>query len=136
MWFQLSYTLVYTSIMIWALILENPLPKVIGVFRKIHIFEKITFSKSRFLFFEIFRKNNFSFFQKYFLSSKKKKLRNFLDHHIDVKFCGESIFRIPGAIWWLLWALESKYVFPLQKDLSFTMEIDCVCSASRSYSIV
>ena len=33
-------------------------------------------------------------FQKIYFVYEKKKLRNFLDNHIDVEFCQESIFRI------------------------------------------
>ena len=33
-------------------------------------------------------------FSKNIFFRRKKKLRNFLDNHVDVEFCQESIFRI------------------------------------------
>ena len=41
----------------------------------------------------------FSKFSKYFFFDEKKKLWNFLDNYIDVKFSEEFIFRILGTIW-------------------------------------
>ena len=53
-----------------------------------------------------FPENIFSFWKLFF--STKKKLRKKLNHHIDVEFCQESIFRILGPIWQLLDALSAN----------------------------
>ena len=49
------------------------------------------------LIFRIFENIFFQNFKKIFFD-EKKKFQFFLDHYIDVKFSGESIFRILGAI--------------------------------------
>ena len=75
-----------------------------------------------------------------FFFDKKQKFRNFLDRHIDVEFCDESIFRILGTIYQLPWALGTKKTFFYKK--SFHSSVikknncyiqECVFSISNPY---
>ena len=62
------------------------------------------FYQRKFSIFSKSLKEILTFSEKYFFIfqkkiDRKKKLRIFSNHYIDVKFSGESIFRILGAIW-------------------------------------
>ena len=88
-------------------IFRGTILRIIGIFSIEKIFLEKMLLMKKINIFEILTKNvhfQKDFFEIFFVW---KKFDNFSNHYIDVKFPGESIFRILGAIWYRLIALSA-----------------------------